>query len=389
MSNNVHGFELDGKKIILIGTAHVSKNSVEEVKEIIENVKPDTVAVELCQSRFQTIENKNAWENTDIVKVIREKKTTVFLVNLVLSSYQKRMAKQLGIQAGQEMIQGIESAKAIGAELVLADRNIDVTFKRILGNLSFWDKTKLVAQLIFGIFLDEEITEEDVERLKTEDMLDSALSELSAAMPNLKVPLLDERDKYLAQKIREAPGKTIVAVLGAAHMQGVLREIERENDLEKLVAIPPKKKTGKIIGWGIPILIVGIIIATFIINKDAAQQQVLSWVLWNGSLAAIGGVIILAHPLSILAAFAVAPISSLNPLFAAGWAAGLVEFFLRKPNVKDFENISDDINTLKGFWNNRVIRILLVVVFVNLGSVAGTIIGGTDVVRIFLDNIGG
>lgn len=388
MSNNVHELEVDGKKIIFIGTAHVSKSSVEEVKEIIESVRPDTVAVELCESRFHAIENKNAWENTDIVKVIREKKTTVFLMNLILSSYQKRMAKQLGIQAGQEMIQGIESAKEIGAELVLADRNIDVTFKRILGNLSFWDKTKLVGQLILGIFIDDEITEEDVERLKTEDMLDSALSELSAAMPNLKVPLLDERDKYLAQKIREAPGETVVAVLGAAHMQGVLREVMKDNDLKELVVIPPKKKTGKIIGWGIPIIILGIIITTFIINKDAGQQQLLSWILWNGSLAAIGGIIIWAHPLSILTAFAFAPISSLNPLFAAGWAAGLVEFFLRKPNVKDFEDISEDMNTLKGFWHNRVIRILLVVVFVNLGSVAGTIIGGTDVVRIFLDNLG-
>lgn len=387
-SEHIHELILDGKRVIIIGTAHVSKNSVEEVKEVIEYVQPDTVAVELCESRYQTIENKSSWENMDIVKVIRQKQTTLLLVNLILSSYQKRMAKQLGIQAGQEMIQGIESAKDIGAELVLADRRIDLTFRRILGNLSAWDKIKFMAQLVISLFLDEEITAEDVERLKSEDMLDSALNELSTAMPSLKVPLVDERDKYLAQKLREAPGDTVVAVLGAAHIPGVLREIHVNNDLQKLVTMPPKKKTGKIIAWAIPIIIISVIIATFIINKDAGQQQLLTWIIWNGSLAGIGGIIMLAHPLSILAAIVVAPISSLNPLFAAGWAAGLVEFFVRKPHVKDFENIGEDASTLKGFWKNRVIRVLMVVVFVNLGSAAGMIIGGTDVVRIFIENLG-
>ncbi len=206
-------------------------------------------------------------------------------------------------------------------------------------------------------------------------------------MPSLKVPLVDERDKYLAQKLREAPGETVVAVLGAAHLPGVLREIHVDNDLKQLVKMPAKKKTGKIIAWAIPILIIGVIVATFIINKDAGMQQILTWFLWNGSLAALGGLIMLAHPLTILAAFLVAPFSSINPLFAAGWVAGIVEFFVRKPSVKDFENIGEDASTLKGFWSNRVIRILMVVVFVNLGSVAGTIIGGTDVVRIFIENL--
>lgn len=386
-SDHVHELMLDGKRIIIIGTAHVSKNSVEEVKNIIEYVQPDSVAVELCESRYQTIVNKSSWEKMDIVKVIKQKQTTLLLTNLILSSYQKRMANQLGIQAGQEMIQGIESAEAIGAELVLADRKIDVTFRRILGNLSAWDKIKFMAQLVISLFMDEEITAEDVERLKSGDMLDSALNELSTAMPSLKVPLVDERDKYIAQKLREAPGETVVAVLGAAHLPGVLREIHTDNDIQKLVTLPPKKKTGRIIAWIIPILIIGVIVATFIINKDAGMQQLLTWVLWNGSLAALGGLIMLAHPLTILSAFLVAPLSSINPLFAAGWVAGIVEFFMRKPSVKDFENIGEDASTLKGFWSNRVIRILMVVVFVNIGSVAGTIIGGTDVVRIFIENL--
>lgn len=387
MTTNVHEIELDGKKILLIGTAHVSKNSVDEVKEIIESEKPDTVCVELCESRYASMFNKDNWANMDIVKIIKEKKTTIFLVNLILSSYQKKMAKQLGIKAGQEMIQGIESAKEVGAELVLADRNIDVTFRRILGSLSFWDKMKLLTQLIYSMFSNETITEEDIDRLKSEDMLDSALSELTISMPKLKIPLLDERDKYLAQKIKEAPGEKIVAVLGAAHLQGVMKEIYNENDLAKLSELPKKKKINKVLPWLIPIVILALIISTFFINKDAGTQQVVSWILWNSSFAAIGGIIALAHPLSILTAFLIAPISSLNPFFAAGWFAGLVEVLVRKPNVQDFENMPEDILKIKGFWKNKVIRVLLVVVFVNIGSVVGTFVGGTDIIRRLFENI--
>lgn len=386
-NTDVQTIELNGKKILLVGTAHISKNSVDEVKEVIERERPDTVCVELCKSRYDAIYDKDKYKNMDIVKIIKEKKTTIFLVNLVLSSYQKKMAKQLGIKAGQEMTQGIESAKEIGAEVVLADRNIDVTFKRIIGNIGFWDKMKLLTQLIYSIFVTETITEEDIERLKSEDMLDSALSELTVAMPKLKTPLVDERDKYLAQKIKEAPGEKIVAVLGAAHVPGIMKEIYNYNDLAELSKLPKKKNTGKIIAWIIPIIIILLIASTFFINRDAGEEQVISWVLWNSSFAALGAIAALAHPLSILTAFVVAPFSSLNPLVAAGWFAGLVEVLLRRPNVKDFENINEDILSIKGVWRNKVIRVLLVVVLVNIGSVIGTFIGGTDIVRIFINNI--
>lgn len=387
MPTNIHEIDLDGKKILLIGTAHVSKNSVDEVKEVIETENPDTVCVELCKSRHNSIYDKDNWAKMDIVKIIKEKKTTLFLVNLVLSSYQKKMAKQLGIKAGQEMIQGIESAKEIGAEVVLADRNIDVTFKRITKSLGLWDKMKLLTQLIYSMFSSEKISEEDIDRLKSEDMLDSALSELTRTMPKLKTPLVDERDKYLAQKIKEAPGEKIVAVLGAAHLPGVMKEIHKDNDLKELSKLPKKKNSGKVLPWIIPIIILTLIVSTFLINKDAGEQQVVSWILWNGTFSALGAIVALAHPLSIITAFFIAPLSSLNPLFAAGWFAGLVEVLVRKPNVQDFENVTEDILTLKGFWRNKVIRVLLVVVFVNIGSVIGTFVGGTDIVRIFLDNI--
>jgi pheromone shutdown-related protein TraB len=220
-------------------------------------------------------------------------------------------------------------------------------------------------------------------------MLTSALSELSKSFPQLKETLIDERDKYLAQKIKDAPGKKIVAVVGAGHVPGLKEAIKEDQDLAALSKIPPKKKTGKIIGWTISVAIISLIVATIIVNRDAGLDQILSWILWNGSLSALGTLAAFGHPLSILTAFVVAPISSLNPLLAAGWFAGLVEAIIRKPHVSDFENLSEDVNSFKGFWRNRVTRILLVVVLANVGSTIGTFIGGADVVRIFIKSFWG
>lgn len=387
MNGNIHQLSFDNKEVILIGTAHVSQNSAQEVKEIIEKEHPDTVCIELCQSRYDSLFDKDRWANMDIIKIIKEKKALLFLTNLIMASYQKKIAKQLGVKAGQEMIQGIESAKEANAEIVLADRNIDVTFRRILANLKLWDKLKLLFQLVYSIFDNEEISEEDLDKLKSEDMLNSALNEMTKRMPRLKTSLVDERDKYLAQKIKDAPGDKIVAVLGAAHIPGVSKEIFKENDLRELSKLPKQKNIGKYISWIIPAVIILLIGSTFFINKDMGVKQILSWVLWNGSLSALGATLAVAHPLSILTAFVAAPISSLNPLIAAGWFAGLVEVLVRKPSVKEFESLSDDILNIKGFWRNKVTRTLLVVVLANLGSVLGTMVSGTDIIRLFINSL--
>jgi len=413
MSENVTRISSGDKEIILIGTAHVSPKSVEEVREVIETEKPDTVCVELDEQRYQAVMNRKKWQETDIIKIIKEKKATFLLINLVLSSYQKRLAKQFninpgqemiqGIQSareigaelvlqfninpGQEMIQGIQSAREIGAELVLADRDIRVTFSRIWRGLSLWNKLKLLFSIVVSIFSDETITEEELEKLKSQDILDAVLSEFTSAFPQLRVPLLDERDQYLAQKIKEAPGRKIVAVLGAAHVAGVKKEINREHDLSALSSVPPGSRLTKAILWLIPLLIIGIIVYTFLSNPSAGIYQVLSWVLWNGSIAAIGAALAFAHPLAIATAFVVSPISSLNPLLAAGWFAGLVQVFMCRPSVEAFENLAEDVMSLKGFWTNKVTRVLLVIALTNIGSTAGAFLGGADVLRVFLENL--
>ncbi len=383
---NITRLQLNGKEYILIGTAHVSKQSAELVKDVIEQEKPDSVCIELDEQRYQSIVDGGKWKDTDIFQIIKQKKSSLLLMNLVISSFQKRMAKQFGINAGQEMIQGIESAKEVGANLVLADRNIQITFARIWGNVGFWGKMKLLTQIIYSIFNREEITEEELEKLKTQDSLDAMLDDFTEHFPRLKTPLIDERDQYLSQKIKEAEGEKIVAVLGAAHVPGITKQIHQEHDLEKLNERPPKSKLPKVIAWTIPIVILTLIILTFNANPSAGFAQTLSWILWNGSLSAIGVALAFGHPLAILTAFVAAPITSLDPITAAGWFAGFVQAYFRRPNVQDFENLTEDALSVKGFWHNKVTRILLVVVFANIGSSLGTFIAGADIIRVFFEN---
>ncbi|RFA33727.1 conjugal transfer protein TraB [Virgibacillus dokdonensis] len=385
--DNVTRIYLNDKEYILIGTAHVSKHSAEQVKEVIEAEKPDTVCVELDEQRYQSIKDDNKWKNMDIFKVIKEKKASLLLMNLAISSFQKRMAKQFGINPGQEMIQGIDSAEEVNAELVLADRNIQITFARIWNNIGLKGKAMLLTQVIASIFSKETISEEELEKMKQQDTIHTVLQEFTDTFPKLKKPLIDERDQYLAQKIKDAPGKKVVAVLGAAHVPGIKEQIQKDHNLNQLRELPPKSKLPKIIGWSIPILILAIIAYTFYANPQAGWEQTVSWVIWNGGLSAFGALIALGHPLTILTALLVAPITSLNPLLAAGWFAGFVQAYVRRPHVSDFENLSEDVFTVKGFWRNKVTRVLLIVVLANIGSSLGTFIGGVDVIRVFLENL--
>lgn len=381
---NITRINLNGKELILIGTAHVSKQSAEQVKEVIERERPDSVCIELDEQRYQSVMDSNKWREMDIFKVIKEKKATLLLMNLAISSFQNRLAKQFDIKPGQEMIQGIESAKETGANLVLADRNIQITFSRIWHNIGLSGKAQLLSAIFFSIFSKDTISEEDLEKMKSQDTLNTILAEFTKSFPKLKTPLIDERDQYLAQKIKDAPGDKVVAVLGAAHVPGIKIEIYKEHDLEVLSQKPPKSIVPKIIGWAIPLLIISVIAYTFFANPSAGFDQALSWILWNGTLAAIGAAVAFGHPLAILSAFIAAPITSLYPLLAAGWVSGIVQAYIRRPNVGDFETLSEDVFTIKGFWDNKVTRILLVVVLTNLGSTLGTIIGGTEVIRVFL-----
>ncbi|MCR4962600.1 MAG: TraB/GumN family protein [Firmicutes bacterium] len=380
MSEQITRLTYQNKEIVLIATAHVSKESAELVKETIDAEKPDSICIELDEARYHSIKNPQEWENTDVVKIIKEKKVAFVLVNLALSSYQKRIAEKLDTTVGQEMVQGMISAEETGANLVLADRSIKVTFLRIWRKIGFRDKCKLLFNLILGDNGEDEVSDEYLQEIMEKDMLESALADLKQEFPQIGSILVNERDQHLAEKIKNAPGPKVVAILGAAHVPGVCKEIAKDHDLQELTAIPPKKPTGKIIGWLIPALIVGLIVYGFFINPQIGWQQIKSWILWNGSLAALFTLVSLGHPLTVLTALLVAPISSLNPLLACGWFAGLTEAAIRKPTVKDINNIPEDILHIKGFFRNRFLRILLIVIMANIGSVIGTFVAGLDII---------
>ena len=379
MNENIVKVNYKDKEIYLVKTAHVSKNSVNDVKECIREVKPDAICIELDEDRYKKLSEPDKWRETDIIKIIKEKKVGFLLVNIILSSFQRRMAKNMDTSSGGEMLEGINASKELNVPLVLADRPIRITFSRIWNSLGINEKSKLLVSIIGSIFDDEEISEEDLAALKEADALEAALNEVGKEFPVVKKILVDERDAYLSSKIKNANGKKIVAIIGAAHANGLIKALDKDVDTKQLEEVNKKKGIGSIIKWLIPIAILSAIIYTLITNRDVGLSQIKSWILWNGTLSALGVLLALGHPLSILTAFIMAPITSLNPLLAAGWFAGIVEAMIRKPKVKDFENLGEDTSSLKGFWKNRVTRILLVVVFANLFSSIGTIISGLDI----------
>jgi len=376
-SGNVHEILLDGKKILLIGTAHISQSSVDEVNTVINQVNPDTVCIELCSSRYQAMLAKDQWKNMDIFKVIREGKSFLLFANLIMTAFQKRLGSRLGVKPGSEMFEAANVAEKLNSELVLADRDVKITLQRTWRGMRFWGKMKVLGQLLASLFLREEISEEEIEKLKESDALSEAMKMLAEQSPEMKRILIDERDQYMAEKIRQSEGKIIVAVVGAGHVKGLTAELENKHNLDELESVPPTSKAVAWLKWGIPALIIALIVyGFFTVDTDVSIEMIQRWFLINGTLSALGTAAAFGHPITIAVAFIAAPFTSLNPTIAAGWVAGLVEALLRKPQVRDFENLADDITHLRGFWQNNITRILLVVIFANLGSAIGTFAGG-------------
>ena len=377
LSNDVHKIIFnDDKELFLIGTAHVSAESVNLVEETINEVKPDTIAVELDSQRLDVMKNKKKYEETDIVQIVKKKKVAFFIAQLVLSSYQKRIAKKLGIKPGAEFIKAIDLAEKTNANLVLADRNIAITLKRITRTLSFWSKIKLFTSLFFFGEEEKNLDEEKIKEIKESANLATLIEELGKTMPIIKTILLDERNIYLAEKIKRNLGQKNVAVVGAAHVPGIIEHLNKQLppcNFEELDLIPPKSKFSKAIPWIFPSIILGLFILGFFYgNYGEIEQAAIYWILVNGILTAIGCMLAFGHPLTIVAGFIAAPITSLNPTIGAGMVVVLVQLFLVRPKVKDFEKAGDDITNIKRLWKNRLTRALLVFIFASIGSSIGT-----------------
>jgi pheromone shutdown-related protein TraB len=379
LPENVHLFEKDGREIYVIGTAHVSAKSAELVETVLRDLRPDTVAVELCEPRYRALRNPEEWKKLDIVQVIKQGKTFLLLAQLMLGGFQKKVGKKLGVKPGAEMLRAVEIADELGATTVLADREVTVTLRRTWASLGFWGGMKVLWSLLLeGLSEGEELGEEEIERLKTADVLEEAMQDFARALPSVREALIDERDKYLASKIAAAPGQRVVAVVGAGHVPGISHYLYKEIDCQPLEQIPPSSPWGKVIAWAIPLAILALIVYGFwTAGPEMGGKMVRDFILLTAGAGGLGALLALAHPLTILSAVVASPIGAAHPLIASGWIAGLVEATLRKPSVADFEELQDEPLTFKLFWNNRVTRVLLVVIAVNLAvSVVMFVSGG-------------
>ena len=380
--------QLNNSEITLIGTAHVSQLSVEMVEEKIATGDYDCVAVELCAPRLENITNQAWWKNLDIYQIFKKKKAGLLLINLALTAYQKRLAERIGVEAGKEMVRAVELSRENHLRLEVIDRNISTTLHRLVTEVSFWQKMKIVGGLVAGVFVGEEISEEQIEDLKRGDMLHAVVSEFGEELPEIKRVLIDERDEYMLGRLNQisashdAP-KKILALVGAGHLMGMMASMDLPPDaghLQELDQKPPPRKTGLYIGWGICVLILSMFVVGFKQSPELGGQLVATWILLNGGLSAFGTALALGHPVSIFAAFIAAPLTSLNPTIGAGMVVGLVESYMRKPKVGDFETLREDITHYSMWWKNRVARLLLIFFFSSFGSMIGTYAAGASIV---------
>lgn len=370
--------QLGDTEILLVGTAHISQESVDIVVGTIADEKPDVVAIELDQERFDSMRSEQNWEDLDLLQIIKNKQLAFLLARIALGSFQKRMGGHTGVKPGAEMEAAIDAAEAgqMGVELI--DRNIRTTLLRAWRTTVWWKRAELMVALGLGVFQKSEVNEEELSDLREMGNISGVLDELGKEMPDVKRVLVDERDTFMAYKLAHIDAKKVVAVVGAAHKPGIIRKIREhisDATMETIDTVPPKTPVGKVLKWLLPALVIGLFVWGFF-NADPThfQNAALAWVLANGILSALGTAIALGHPVTIIAAFIAAPLTSLNPTVGAGMVTALVQTRLAPPKVRDFQTIGDDITGTKGWWTNRLGRVLLVFVFSSFGSTLGTFI---------------
>ncbi len=372
-------------RVTLLGTAHVSRASADKVRELLHTGDYDAVAVELCPSRYNSIIDPDALARMDLFKVLKEGKGAMVTASLALGAYQQRLAEQFEIEPGAEQREAIKYAQDNHTQVLLIDREIGVTLKRVASNVPWWQRLNLFAGLLLSMLSKEEVDEAEVERLKEGDILETTFAEFAEDRKDLYLPLIDERDRYMAARlvdeIQQNGHENILAVIGAGHMRGIKRYLEEgvaepKRMVAELDAIPEPRKWLKLIPW----VIVGLILFGFGVGFSRSPELgwglVADWIIINGALAALGSLIAGGHPLTTITAFVAAPITSLNPTVGAGMVTAAVEIYLRKPRVGDFSALKHDTTHLKGWWRNRVSRTLMVFLFSTFGSAVGTYVAG-------------
>jgi pheromone shutdown-related protein TraB len=390
MSENADIYRIktsDDREIVLIGTAHISKVSKELVRETIENEKPDTICVELDEGRAKSIQDPERWKKTDLKEVIKKKQLATLIANLVLGSYQKRMGEQTGVKPGSELKEAVDLAGEKEIPVVLADRDIKITLRRTWACTPWYRKFSLLGGLFGSIFDKTEISEEELAKIKEQDALNSMMQEFGKSFPEVKQVLIDERDQFLASKIKNAPGQKVVAVVGAGHMKGIAGIIEGDKELpseESISVIPKGAPIWKIIGWAIPLAIVAsIIFVGYKAGVEKAGELSLQWAMLTGGGAMLGTIIAGGHPLTILVALVAAPFTGLTPLIGVGFFTALTQVYMRPPRVSEMETLSDDIWQVKRWWKNRVTRVILCFLCPGIPAIIGKILAIFQIYQAF------
>ena len=367
------------REIVLLGTAHISQESVDLVRKTIAQECPDSVCVELDEGRLKALEDGDRWKNLDIKDVLKKKQMASLIVNLLLASYQKRMGESTGVAPGSELKAAVEETKARNANLVLADRDVKLTLRRVWASTPFFRKFKLLATLLGSIFETEKPSEEELSKMREQDTLSLMIEELGKEFPEMKQILISERDQFLTGRILKAEGKKVLAVVGAGHLQGIKNIIESGQETppeEKLCEIPPPSRWATAIGWGIPVaIILAFVYIGFEFGADKLADNVVFWALATGVPAAFGAAIALAHPLAIISAFFLAPITTLHPLIGVGMFTGLIQAYFCPPRVFEMETASEDLWKPSRWWKSRFTRVILAFIFPGLPTVIGSIVG--------------
>ena len=368
--------ERNGREFVLVGTAHISQESVDTVREVIRHEEPDRVCVELDEERYRALRREQKFEDLDLLQVIKEGKLTFLLARLALTAFQKRMGDSTGVTPGAEMAAAADTAEEMGVPVVLADRNIRTTLLRAWRLTPWYRRAELAAMLFLSLFQTEDVSEQDLSDLKQGDMISEILDELADVMPELKEVLVDERDLYMAKSIQDTPGDKVVAIVGAAHREGIARWLEHDIDpdiVEPIDVVPEKSTLSELIPWILPAIVIGLFAYGFMYgDTQQLQTAATAWVLANGILSAVGAIAALAHPVTVIVAFVAAPLTSLNPTIGAGMVTAFTQTVVAAPKVRDLHTIGEDLTEWTGWWTNRVGRVLLVFIFSSVGSAIGT-----------------
>ena len=386
MSDEYNVVDFD-ENLRLVGTAHVSSKSVETVKAQILKYRPDVVAVELCDSRLSNLREPETLDSEDLLKIIKEGKSAMILLQSALAVQQRKMGLSTGEKPGAELLAAVEGAEESQIPYEMIDRDVVVTLKRAWHKMGIMEKWRVVNTLIFDDN-EEEVPIEEV--LEDSDMMSKLMEEARTVAPNAGGVLIDERDTFLAGRIQQIRSRgKVLAVVGAGHLEGIIENLNLPEDeltskLPTLSLEPPKRIWPKILLASIPLFLFGAL-GYMALNGEIAQirQTAVTWLILNAVLAGIGVILARGHPLSALVGALASPITSLNPTLAAGWFAGYTQFKLDSPTVGDTKDFLalDDISL---FWKNRVGKVLMVTAMGNVGSMAGAWIAGGAIIGILV-----